>query len=524
MKRLLISLSFVIIVALLATSSVLADLPGSGWWSALFIQNISPGSVGDSLTMRAYDAASASDYGSDSFAFDFGEALMYDPGKSPNYPTGAYVGFSSALPSGFEGSVVLSSSVPVAAVSEIANFNNGSVGGGGTASARYQGMSSEAISTDLLVPTIKNNYRNHTTTLYIQAAGADADVTVTFNMNDGNSYTDNTAIEANKMYVFDPSAAGVPTLNCGVDANTSPCYGSATIVSATGPIAGTVVEHPHSGSPAGYALSTRAQTPTDVDTTLYFPTVKNDFYRKMIAGASVMNVGNEDAHVRITLTVTDVDRYTSRSLIGRTYTATETIGPGESKLFSKWLNNLGGMPAGTFAAAVVESLPNGTPSQGLVGSTNDSKNLAYVPGGKGITLYSAFPAGQSTNRIAFPIVRERMGDVTGGLTVQNVGSAPDTFYFTYYEYGTENIYAFHTTGTVAPGQAVNTNRISLETSGGAFTVDGPFSFSELAGKQFSVIVRSSGGNAIIGLASENSLTDKRDIRNYEGINYFMDIT
>lgn len=523
MKRLLIVLSFVLLVAMLTTSTALADLPGTGWWSALFVQNIGTGSVDGSLTMTAYESGSSTTtYGSNSFNFDYGQGLVYDPGQSPNYDSGgAYVGFSSQLPSGFEGSVVLSASVPVAAISEIANYNNGAVGGSGTASARYQGISADSIATELKVPTIKNNYSNHTTTLYVQAAGSQADVTVTFNMNNGNSYQQQTVIDANKMFVFDPSAAGVPAADCGHDANTSPCYGSAEIISASGPIAGTVVEHPHTGSPAGYALSTRAQTPTDEATKLYFPTIKNDFYRKMIAGASVMNVGTENALVRIKLTVTDVDSQTSGSLIGRTYTDTEVIAPGESKLFSKWLNNLGGMPAGTFAAAEVESLTkDGYTAQPLVGATNDSKQLAYVPGGRGITLYAAFANGRPTDTLAAPIIREMLGDVTGGITIQNVGSASDTINFAYYEYGTNNVYTFHTTNTLANGKAINTNRISQESNGGKFTIDSGFSnFSQLAGKQFSVIVWSENGELIIGLASENSLSDKRDMRNYEGVNY-----
>jgi hypothetical protein len=340
-------------------------------------------------------------------------------------------------------------------------------------------------------------------------------------MNDGGVYTQNTEILENKMFVFDPSAAGVPSEDCGHDANISPCYGSATIVSTTGAIAGTVVEHPHTGTPAGYALSTRAQTPSDEDSILFFPTIKNDFYRTMIAGASVMNVGEQPAYVTITLTVTQVDKYTSSSIVGRTYTDSAIIQPGKSVLFSKWLNNLGGLPAGTFAAATVQSIDNDQyDPQPLVGATNDSKKLPAVPGGKGITLYAGFADNGTTDTIAAPIVREMIGDITGGLTVQNVGLSPSTIKFEFYEYGSSNVYIFHTAGQVAVGKAVNTNRVSLEENGDKFVIDSGFSsFSELSGKQFSVIAYSMSGEKIIGLASENSLSSSRDMRNYEGINY-----
>ena len=517
MKKYILGIVLSLLAVVLVTSSVFADLPGTGWWSAIFVQNI--GSDGGTFQMEAFDSATS--YGSATFSFDFGQALLYDPGKTPDYPTGPYVGFSSPLPGGFEGAVVLSASLPVAAISEIANFNNGTVGGGGTASARYQGMSSDMVDTILMVPTIKNNYSNHTTTLYVQAAGAEADVTATFNMNDGNSYSQNQVIDANEMFVFDPSAAGVPSTGCGFDTNVSPCYGSAEITSTSGPIAANVVEHPHIGSPAGYALSTRAQTPSDQDTLIYHPTIKNDFYNKMTAGASIMNVGIEDALVQIALTVTSVDS-SSSAHVGDVYTDTQVIAPGKSLLFSKWLNNLGGMPSGTFAAAVIESIDDATyDPQPLVGATNDKKNLKYVSGG-GITLYAGLADRNKTDTIAAPIVRELMGDVTGGITVQNVGTAPDKIIFEYYEYGTDNVYIFETTSTIDVGEAVNTNRVSLGSDGGKFSIVSGFtSFSELGNKQFSLIVNSESGQPIIGLVSENSISDSRDMRNYETINFSL---
>ena len=108
------------------------------------------------------------------------------------------------------------------------------------------------------------------------------------------------------------------------------------------------MEHPHSGTPVGFALSTRAQTPSDQSTVLFFPTVKNEYYNTMTAGASVMNVGTEAAYVQITLTVTQVDNKTSGSLVGQQFVDYEVIEPGASVLYSKWRDNLGGMPTGYF--------------------------------------------------------------------------------------------------------------------------------------------------------------------------------
>lgn len=521
MKKIAFVFSIVFLVALIITTSAWADLPGTGWWSGLFVQNIG----GDSgvVQMTAYDSQSSSIFGSEKFSFDYGQALIYDPGKTAGYPANNYIGFSPSLPQGFEGSVVLEASVPIAAVSELANYRNGGVGvTGGTAAARYQGMSSEAVDTTLSVPTIKNNFVGQTTTVFVQAAGQDASVTIVYNMANGASFDQTVAIEANRMYMFDPGTAGVPSSGCGFDGNTSPCHGSAVITSTTGQIAAIVVEHAHQGSPAGFALSTRAQTSSDQDTILYHPTTKNNFWGHMDAGATIMNVGTGPALVRITLSVTNVDRNSSAQ-IGETFVDYEEIQPGESAVFSRWRNNMGGMPEGTFAAAVVESITGPVPGfpdtyelQNLVGSTNDRKVMPNVTGGLGLTLYAGFADQNKTNHISAPIVRERVDGITSGITVQNVGDAPANMTFYYYEYGTDNVYTFETKDPVAVGKATVTTLLSQQGADRFNIVDGFSSWSELNNKQFSVIVSSD--QPIIGLNSEYAIADNRDMANYETIN------
>ncbi|MBG0786388.1 MAG: hypothetical protein H0S79_14925 [Anaerolineaceae bacterium] len=519
MKRFLIAFAFVLLIGLLTVTSVFADLPGSGWWSSLYVQNLATGSVDGTIQMTAYAGGSSTDvYGSESYSFDFGQALAYDPGVTPNYGSGgAYIGFDSSLPSGFEGSVVVSASVPVASVSEIANFPHGSVGtSGGTACARYQGISQDMASTELMMPKVKSNYFNHTTTFYIQAAGAASDVTYNFHMNDGSDYTGLISIDANKMYMLDPASAGVPTDDCGTGSATSPCYGSLTL-SATTPIAAVITEHPHTGSPAGYALSTRMQSAADQDTILYHPAVKNDYYGTMNASAAVMNVGTEDAYVQITLTVTNVDSRHS-AYIGQQFTDFMILAPGEAQVFDSYSENLGGMPAGTYASAVIESIDNDDyDPQPLISSTNDKKRSS-VPGGYGINLYAGYPEKNASSDLAGPTLIEFVGNVTGAVTVQNVGASAATVQFSYYEYGTDNVYVFETTNPLDPGAAINTYGISNQTDESVFTIVSGFTnFSELDGMTFSVIVHAD--QPIIGLVAENSPTKTRDMCNYEMINY-----
>jgi hypothetical protein len=371
-------------------------------------------------------------------------------------------------------------------------------------------------STELMMPKVKSNYFNHTTTFYIQAAGTESDVTYTFQMNDGSTYSDVINIDANKLYILDPASAGVPTTDCGSGSATSPCYGSLTL-SATTPIAAVIIEHPHTGSPAGYALSTRMQSAADQDTILYHPAVKNDYFGTMNASAAVMNVGTEPAYVQITLTVTNVD---SRQLadVGDQFIDHMILEPGESQVFDSYSNNLGGMPAGTYASAVLESIDNTEyDAQPLISSTNDKK-ASEVPGGYGINLYAGYAKKNASDNLAGPNLIEFVGDITGAVTVQNVGSSSTIVQFSYYEYGTDNVYIFETTNPLAVGAAINTYDISGQTNGDVFSIVSGFtSFSELDGKTFSVIVHAE--QPVIGLVAENSPTKTRDMCNYEMINY-----
>lgn len=515
MKKFSIAFIISLILVLLAFSSGAAALPGTGWWSALRVQNISDAT--GYVSMSAYSKDESKDAVlSDTFEIEPATALVYDPGKSTNYPSGNVIGFQENLPTGFEGSVVLSASVESASISQIANYANGTVGGSGTASAMYQGVSTEMLSTELLAPTIKHNYSGSTTTLYIQAAGSEATVTVDYTMADGSVYQQVETIQANRMFVFDPSGAGVPSSNCGYDTNTSRCYGSA-VISSTADIAGVLIEHPHSGTPVTFVQAMRLQTEMDQSTTIYVPSVKNDFCGSSgcgVAGAAVMNVGTEDAEVQITLTVTKLGTNAESGVsVGDVFTDTATIPAGTNYNFSKWNNNLGGLPEGTMAAAVIESL-NGQP---LVGSSNDAKTQEDFTG-QAKVKYAAFAEELATATAYAPMVKEFLGDFTGGVTVQNVGTEADYITIEYYQYGTDNVCTLHTKSTVPAGGAVETNWVSVN-GANRFTLSGDCSsFSWLSGKEFSVKAYTDSGQPIIIMVTENTPDGTLDISRYEGIN------
>lgn len=514
MKNFGYALIIVLLAALMITGTVAAALPGGGWWTAYRVQNV--GGAPASLEMTAYDATSEYYGDGQPYTFEHGTALVYDPGKLPSYPSGGnLIGFST-LPGGFEGAVVLAANNPVLAAAQVANYKNGSVGlSTGAATGMYQAFSAENTSTALQFPILKNNWANAKTSFYVQAAGADANVTITYNLNDGTTRSETKLIEANRMYMFDPTAAGVPSSNCGPNFNLSPCFGAAVATSDT-PIAGVVIEYPFSGTPIGAILVTRGLTEADADYVLFSPSIKNDYF-DAVAGATIMNIGAADAKVRITLSVTLGPN------AGQSYVDEIIIPPNASQTFSKWLNNLGGMPAGNFAAAKIESVDDATyNSQLLVGISNDTKSQAKTPMGYGRTASYAFAISKATSLNGSPMVKELISNFTGGMTVVNVGDLDTTINFKYYEYGTTNVYEFWTRNPVAPNAAVNTGRISFnDDATGVFANDETWSFAELRNKEFSVIAETSNGEPIVNLVTTYDPASLKffDMMNYEGFSY-----
>jgi len=501
MKKVYVVLSLIVLSALLITGIAKAELPGTGWWTFYQVQNVGTGD--GILSMQAYDSASSTVYDSDAFTFSPGEALAFHPGLAPTYPSGDRIGFTSDLPGGFEGSVVLSSSVPVVAIAQLGNNTSGSIGAGGKATSFYQGVGSAFTDTQLNFPTVKHNFYGQTTTFYVQAAGASADVTITYTMGDSSTYTDTASIGANQMVMFDPLVAEIP------EGNTPASLGSASVVSISGDIAGVVVESPHTGSLAPFVLATRGLTAADTDSTLIAPTMKNSFYGGT-TGLSVQNTGSSDALVEIRLIVSNA---TNPAIIGNLYTDTEVVPAGEQTVFSPYrrdnLGNLGGMPTGSVASAVVESIDDATyDPQPLAGTVNESNNM-------GKATYAAFAQSGASTVVGAPLVKEMFYNGTTSAMVVNAGSAPTKFYASYVDQNGV-VREFETTDAVDPGAAVSFYKVYTN-PGGKFT--GLPDFSVLEGTKNSVTFTSDGVQHIVVLAQESDQfagDGLIDIKNYEG--------
>ena len=486
---------------------------GTGIWAFFQIQNTNDTETTVSMAAYSQEGAPVDDYVSQSYTVASGAAVAFHPGLAPNYPAGTRIGFTRDLADGFSGSAVISASDEVKAVATISNNESGTAGvAGGTAGAFYQGIGSASAAVDVNFPVVKNRFNSQTTYFYVQAAGEDANVTVTYNMNDGSEFSETREISANRMVIFEPSNAGVANSNCGAAA-TSPCLGAASASSSSGEIAAVVLEFPDGGAGVWpFDLATRGLTSDDAGTTLLAPVIKNAF-NGGTTGFSVQNTGTTQAEVTIELKVTNAS---DSGLIGNVYNDSVQIPAGGAIVFSPARANLGGMPAGTFAAATVVST-NGQP---LVGTVNESKDQAGTPGGKAKAVYAAFNTANASGEISAPLVKERFGSVEGttGLVIANAGTGPTKFKATYIDQnGVTRV--FETVNTYQPGQAESFFQVFNNPSNKYTAVSGFTDFGDLFGTNNAVSVESTTGENIVAIAQESDRKNGAlDIKNYEGFN------
>ncbi|MEM7133722.1 MAG: hypothetical protein AAF702_45930 [Chloroflexota bacterium] len=518
MKRKLSAITIIVgvLMSLMVIPVSAQGPPGTGWWVFWQIQNID--TTAGQIQMTAYqrEGDGTEQVGSESFDIGVGNALAYNPGQTPNIDNGL-IGFSGNI-SFRDGSAVISSDRSVVAVAQLGNNRSGTAGtDGGTATSFYQGIGSGNASTTVNFPLVKNNFNGQTTTFYIQAAGADANVTITYNMNDGTTHTETRNIAANRMWQFSPSNASpaIANSNCGAG-GTSPCQGAATAVSSSGPIVGVVVEHPDAGAPAALALSTRGLTATDQGTKLLAPIIKNDF-NGSTTGFSVQNTdASAAASVEIVLTVTN-----SRNpdvAIGAQFRQTVSIEAGKAVVFNNARNNIGGMGTGTFASATVESL-NGQKLVGTVNENNNGKKAVYAA----FCIEGCGADGNSTpttTKVAAPLVKDFFRGKTTGITVANAGTASTKIKASYTDAG-GTVRVIESSAEVAPGGAVSFFSIYTNPSTRFAVVSGFTDFADFFDTKNSVIVESSDGTTpIVAVAQESARdTSGLDIKNYEGFNY-----
>jgi len=488
LKRKSVYVVMSVIASLLFTSIAVAqdapnsadDLPGSGWWTGIQLQNI--GAAKATVSINSYQSTAGST--------PIGKSVeILKDASTTLLPQ------DLNLSNGFQGSAVVSSDQPLNAIVNVTNLE--ALGNGvanGYAAAQYQGVNAPA--TDLRFPLVKRDHNGKTTTFSIQNAGSvAATATATFKVGAGEFTFTTPSIEPGRMVIINPAAAGVPA---GKDVS----LGSLTVTSSQ-PLAGVVSEH-GSENPAVQLQSTRAFTPQDFNATLYAPIIKSEF-KGRFTGLQVQNVSDNDS---LTINVT----YTGgEGCVGQTFTSSATgVKKGASATFVHLAGGNNPMPAGCLASAVVNA-PGGQ-VVAIVNEAFTGSGLAGNGGRQESTTYSAFAASAATTTVKAPLYKENSNNKATGLQVQNVGNAKAT-----------NVIA---TFTDANGTSYVTTAHSIE-KGAAWTIidmykkPAEFNGTTIIGGVYGVTVTSD--QPIVAIANESTYPfgnspKKQDKNNYEAFN------
>jgi hypothetical protein len=380
----------VVIVAVVAASGGPA---GGGFYTGQTLQNV--GTAVANVVVTAYDSASTATYSRD-FTIPIGSSITF------------FSGDITGVPSGFQGSAVVSSDQPLKAIVNVTNKPSGSYGiAGGTAAAQYRGVDSSSTGTALSFPLAKNAYGGKTSAFYIQNAGsASAVFTATFLM--GTSLTDPSPVSY--RYVSPAIAAGQMAVIFAGDA-TVPAgrIGSLSVVSAQ-PLAGTVLEYETSTAPAKILQGTTGFTPNDYDAQILFPVVKKQLSGRS-TGLQVQNVTGGSVGVTMV--------YYGAGGSCPSGTFTETVRTLAPKASTTYLDSAL-LPAGCLASA--KALGTGN----IAGVVNESFLPCSGSCVQRATIYSAFPVHSATTKLVAPVFKQDFGSKRTGLSIQNVGTAPAT--------------------------------------------------------------------------------------------------
>lgn len=286
------------------------------------------------------------------------------------------------LASGFDGSLVISSSVPLASMSML----SGKTAGGATKNyASYVGTS--AGSDDVYVPLLMKNNFGYSTYFYVQNTST-SNVNVTINYSDGTSRNIN-GLAPNASVKIDNRLENHPVKSFSA------------VLNATGEIAVAVVEY-SDGSKGDqlYAYSGFATGSTNP----IFPMVNENNYGYWTS-VNIQNMGT--ASTTVTLTY-------SPSKAGVQCTETQTIPAGAKRDFATYAFAFSPPPSVTLTTncrrfqtfiggAVVTGNSNNQPLVGIVNQIN----MGNDPN-KGGALMSLNPT-TATDTVVFPYVRQWVG-------------------------------------------------------------------------------------------------------------------
>jgi hypothetical protein len=433
----IISLVFGFLVAV--TRSTQAQ--NFSYTSGVQVQNLS-GSTAN-ITLSFYDTATGNLSGSPT-------ADTIAANSSKTY-------FATTLPvsSGFNGSLVVSSNQPVAAISNI-------LGNNGVASASYVGTATG--NTTLLLPLLMKGNSGNDTWYNIQNTGtADANVSI--------AYSDGTS-------------AGPTTIKPGAARSffqkneTHSAAVFSAVVTSNQPVAATVIQessavmYAYTGFPAG-----------NVSPVMPLINANNG---GTVTGMQIQNAGSASTNVTVTYTP---------SLFGTTCTETQTIPGGQSRTFTLF----------AFANGANSTCVAG---QRFVGTARVTTNSASQPltvivnqlrltSPQYAEAYGAFDPNAATSTVVFPLIVQRPADFSG-FSIMNVGAGATSVSCT-----------FSGTSFTVPATNINPNQavtiLTTSAIGSNYVGSGTCT--------------ASGGGKIVGVSNQlGKVLTGDDFKVYEGVN------
>ncbi len=497
MKKIVVTL---VAIAALLTGVVavgaqvgIQDLPGGGWWEASLVQNAGTDTASVTFTpILGYEVEGSPAAEVKTVDLNAGANVNFMPGQYGNL----------TMEDGFKGSAIVSSDQPIVAIGSVANNMIGDIGvTGGRAAAQYPGISQDGVAKSLLFPVVKNDYKGKTTVFYIQTVKA-GEVSVTYTMGDGSTFTDSKTTEVDgQMATFVPAdATGMPS-SC----TDNTCVGAATFTASVD-MAGVYVEFNSGESPAAVLLSTRGFTPDDAGTTVYVPVVKS-LWRGRTTGIQIMNAGTEAADITV-----DISKAGGSADAG-TYTF-EAVAAGSSVTFFPGNHGLFDGPFGGGAQDEFSGAMKITSAQPVVAICNENDFAGAATTKQ--TVFAGFSEAAGSETILFPLVKEFYNNNTTGVQIMNVGSADVTITA---DYVLQN--DIFTVDTDAAGDAITIG------AGEAFTFWGVTKywtgdFDDSTNDFGAVTVKASAGGSIVGIAQEaenpTGSIGYLDTKNYEGFN------
>lgn len=336
-----------------------------------------------------------------------------DPGSSNTY-------FPIGASAGFDGSVVISSDQPVAAITNI-------LGDGLAFGASYESFSSGAGTVSL--PLIMKGNSGFTTWFNVQNTGSSA-VDVTIDYSGGSCSETVTGLQPGAAATIDQ--ADTACLSAGY-------VGSAVLTASAG------------GTVAATALQVGPDTLfayngfTGGSTAPVMPLI-NANNSGFITGVQVQNAGT---------TATDVTIDYTPAGTGTACSETKTVAPGASATFALYAFTFGGDPnpgsddcaqGATFIGSATASQSGSEPLVAIVNQLN-------IPAAKG-AAYNGFDPAAASDSIVMPLIMDRNSAFWTGSNVQNVGASPTTVTCDFVQSnGSNNSSA--TSPSLAPGEAWN---------------------------------------------------------------------